>query len=221
MRSIREWERIRDGMAIPRRGKAIVSHDGYRTNEEKGATPDPLMGIFPVGFPIDAEGEAATAELYLTLADQYLGSPMLSAFYGAWAARIGDRDLALALLEEGYGKFCVDRFHQTLEYRADRFPEQPRAGPFFANIGGFLTSLLFGFTGLYARRRGAADMGEPRRKPARRLGGDRGRAGSGSAADACGSSRGRARGRRAHRRVKRGRLSETRGLPSRSHASRG
>ena len=37
---------------------------------------------------------------------------------------------------------------QTLEYRRDPFPEQPAAGPFFANIGGFLTSLLFGFTGM-------------------------------------------------------------------------
>ena len=37
---------------------------------------------------------------------------------------------------------------QTLEYRPDRFPEQPPAGPFFANIGGFLTGLLFGFTGM-------------------------------------------------------------------------
>jgi hypothetical protein len=56
--------------------------------------------------------------------------------------------LALKLLEDGYGAFCVGRFLQTLEYRADRFPEQPQAGPFFANIGGFLTGLLFGFTGL-------------------------------------------------------------------------
>jgi hypothetical protein len=73
---------------------------------------------------------------------------MLSALYGAWAARAGDRILALKLLDEGYGQFCVGRFLQTLEYRADRFPEQPEAGPFFANIGGFLTGLLFGFTGL-------------------------------------------------------------------------
>jgi trehalose/maltose hydrolase-like predicted phosphorylase len=143
-----EWRLIRDTLAIPRRGAAIVSHDGYRSNEEKGATPDPLMGIFPVGFPIDATGEVETTELYLKLADKYVGSPMLSAFYGAWAARIGEHDLALDLLEEGYGKFCVDRFRQTLEYRADRFPEQPQAGPFFANIAGFITSLLFGFTGL-------------------------------------------------------------------------
>ena len=73
---------------------------------------------------------------------------MLSALYGAWAARAGDRSLALRLLDEGYGQFCTGRFLQTLEYRADRFPEQPQAGPFFANIGGFLTGLLFGFAGL-------------------------------------------------------------------------
>ena len=70
-----EWERIRDHLAIPRRGKAIVSHEAYRANEEKGGTPDPLMGIFPVGFPIDAEGEAATTALYLELADGYLRQP--------------------------------------------------------------------------------------------------------------------------------------------------
>jgi hypothetical protein len=36
----------------------------------------------------------------------------------------------------GYGRFCVGRFMQTLESREDVFPEQPRAGPFFANLGG-------------------------------------------------------------------------------------
>jgi protein-glucosylgalactosylhydroxylysine glucosidase len=142
------WEALAAGIAIPRRGKAVVSHDDFRINEEKGATPDPLMGIFPFGFQLDAAGEAATLALYLKAAEAYIGSPMLSALYGAWAARTGDRALALKLLDEGYGQFCVGRFLQTLEYRADRFPEQPQAGPFFANIGGFLTSLLYGFTGL-------------------------------------------------------------------------
>ena len=73
---------------------------------------------------------------------------MLSALYGVWAARSNDRRLALRFLDEGYGQFTSGRFSQTLEYRPDKFPEQPRAGPFFANIGGFLLSLLFGFTGL-------------------------------------------------------------------------
>jgi hypothetical protein len=34
---------------------------------------------------------------------------------------------------------------QTLEYREDVFPEQPPAGPFFANLGGFLLVLMLGF----------------------------------------------------------------------------
>jgi trehalose/maltose hydrolase-like predicted phosphorylase len=154
------WGEVADGMEIPMRDKAVISHDDYRTNEEKGATPDPLMGIFPFGFRLDPEEEQATLALYLGLADDYIGSPMLSALYGAWAARAGDRRLALKLLDEGYGQFTVGRFMQTLEYRPDRFPEQPQAGPFFANIGGFLTSLLFGFTGLRAGPGAADDWSE-------------------------------------------------------------
>ena len=142
------WADIAQRMAIPMRGAVVVSHDGYRTTEKKGGTPDPLMGLFPFGYPLDAEREQATLKFYLELAEDYIGSPMLSALYGAWACRAGDRGLALRLLEEGYAQFCAGRFRQTLEYRPDRFPEQPRAGPFFANIGGFLTTLLFGFTGL-------------------------------------------------------------------------
>ncbi|WP_088342676.1 MULTISPECIES: glycoside hydrolase family 65 protein [Rhodomicrobium] len=142
------WLEIAEGMIIPKRGKAVISHDGYRANEEKGATPDPLMGIFPLGFPLSPAEEQATLELYLGSAQDYIGSPMLSALYGAWAARAGHRQLALKLLDDGYGQFLTGRFLQTLEYRADRFSEQPQAGPFFANIGGFLTGLLYGFAGL-------------------------------------------------------------------------
>jgi len=142
------WTQIADQIKIPTRGSAVVSHDDYRVNEEKGATPDPLMGLFPFGYRLDPQAEAATLALYLKIAQDYIGSPMLSALYGAWAARTGDRKLALKLLDDGYGRFCAGRFLQTLEYRPDRFPEQPQAGPFFANIGGFLTGLLFGFTGV-------------------------------------------------------------------------
>jgi trehalose/maltose hydrolase-like predicted phosphorylase len=85
------WRSIAEGMVLPRRGKVVVSHDGYRKTEEKGATPDPLMGIWPFGYRLDAEEEKATLDFYLDQADAYLGSPMLSALYGAWAARAGDR----------------------------------------------------------------------------------------------------------------------------------
>lgn len=139
------WRSIAKGMATPRRGDVIVSHDGYRKAEEKGATPDPLMAVWPFGFCLPPEQEKATLAFYLDQAGAYIGSPMLSALYGVWAARMGDRALSLRLLDEGYARFESGRFAQILEYRPDRFPEQPRAGPFFANMGGFLSSLLLGF----------------------------------------------------------------------------
>jgi trehalose/maltose hydrolase-like predicted phosphorylase len=142
------WREICDGLVLPMRGEVVISHDGYRKGEEKGATLDPLMGVFPLGAPLGEAQARATLEFYLQQAKDYIGSPMLSALYGAWAARLGDRRAALRLLEEGYGAFINGRFLQTLEYQPDRFPEQPKAGPFFANIGGFLMSLLLGFPGL-------------------------------------------------------------------------
>ena len=142
------WARIADAIVLPRSGQAIVSHDDFDPGEEKGGTPDPLMGVFPLGFDMGPEVEAATLKYYLDIREGYIGSPMLSALYGVWAAYSGDRRLSAQLMEDGYGKFCVGRFEQTLEYREDVFPEQPRAGPFFANLGGFLMGLLIGFPGL-------------------------------------------------------------------------
>jgi trehalose/maltose hydrolase-like predicted phosphorylase len=138
------WDRIAWRMWLPRRQQAVASHDDFRFNEQKGATPDPLMGIWPMGYPLPAEAEAATIQAYLAHAEDYIGSPMLSALYSVWAARVGDRKAALKLFEEGYAQFAQGRFDQILEYRPDRFPDQPRAGPFFANMGGFLSGLLFG-----------------------------------------------------------------------------
>jgi hypothetical protein len=86
-RSALASDRRRHGRAAAWQG--VVSHDGYRKTEEKGATPDPLMGIWPFGFALAPEEEQATLDFYLDQADAYLGSPMLSALYGAWAARTG------------------------------------------------------------------------------------------------------------------------------------
>jgi hypothetical protein len=143
-----DWIKVAANIVLPRKGHVIVSHDGFKSNEEKGGTPDPLMGIFPLGFDMGKESEAATLKFYLGLRKGYIGSPMLSSLYGVWAAYAGDRRLSAQLMDEGYGQFCVGRFEQTLEYRPDVFPDQPRAGPFFANLGGFLIGLLTGFPGL-------------------------------------------------------------------------
>jgi trehalose/maltose hydrolase-like predicted phosphorylase len=144
------WADIAARMYIPlsRRTGVIRNHDDYRTNEEKGETPEAPAGLFPLGYEVDPRIERATYAFYLDLADRYVGSPMLSALLGVHAARLGDRGRALELLERGYADFVFEPFTITDEYSADVFPEMPRAGPFTANLGGFLLSLLYGFPGL-------------------------------------------------------------------------
>ena len=78
------------------------------------------------------------------MADDYVGSPMLSSLLGVFAAHEGDRRRSSALFEEGYGKFCSDRFANVHEYRPDRFPDEPVAGPFYANLSGFLLACMYG-----------------------------------------------------------------------------
>jgi len=48
-----EWIEIAGAIALPIEDGAIVSHDGFKPDEDKGGTPDPLMGIFPLGFGMD------------------------------------------------------------------------------------------------------------------------------------------------------------------------
>ncbi|WP_296600024.1 glycoside hydrolase family 65 protein [Phenylobacterium sp.] len=151
------WTEIAERLVLPMDGNAVVSHDGYAPDEEKGETPDPLMGIFPLDGGLSADQAQATLELYLARADEYAGSPMLSALLGVWASWCGDRDRALQLLDAGYGQFEHGRFGQILEYRPDRSDGQPLAGPFFANIGGFALGLMLGFPGLIP------DGGDPER----------------------------------------------------------
>ena len=143
------WRAMADQLVLPvNRNGVILDHDGYRKNEEKSGTPAALFGMFPVGYPVDPETQRATTEFYLDLADDYVGSPMLSSLLGVWAAMIGDRHGSSHWFEEGYAKFSCDRFNVVHEYRPDRFPDEPVAGPFLANIGGFLTGCLYGLTGL-------------------------------------------------------------------------
>jgi hypothetical protein len=140
---------------------AILSHEGYRPNEEKGATPGPLAGLFPLWYPLEERAARPTLEYYLRLAPGYIGSPMLSPFYGVWAAWAGDRTLSARLYREGYADLAGDRFLQTLEIKPGLEPDKPRSGPFFANLGGFLTGLLYGLPGI------RLGPGEPKDWPCR------------------------------------------------------
>ena len=144
------WSAVLAGLQPPveRRTGALLSHDGWRPDEEKGATPGPLAGVFPLWYDLPPERMRATLDRYLALAPDYIGSPMLSSLYGVWAAWAGDRARSARLLDEGYGTMIAGRFLQTLELDPVKYPETPQSGPFFANLGGFLMGLMYGLPGI-------------------------------------------------------------------------
>jgi trehalose/maltose hydrolase-like predicted phosphorylase len=148
------WESIRQNLYLPLDGRrrVVLNHDKYRRNEEKGETPEALAGLFPYTYDLPAEVEEATYASYLELADRYVGSPMLSALLGVYAARLGRREQSLDLFEKGYAAFILEPFTITAEYDPRVFPEQEIAGPFTANLGAFLTSCLYGLTGIRLSR---------------------------------------------------------------------
>lgn len=156
------WSRVRDGLQLRRMANgALASHDGFHPNETKGATPSPLAGLFPYWFDLDPATARRTLDYYLALAPGYIGSPMLSALYGVWASWAGDRRLATRLYEEGYARLHAGRFLQTLEMAPGQEPGKPESGPFFANLGGFLSGLVYGLPGL------RLDTGDPAGWPQR------------------------------------------------------
>lgn len=144
------WEKIAAGLVIPidAETRVIQNHDSYHPDEPKGDTPEAPAGLFPLDFPTDRETERATFQYYLRFADRYAGEPMLSAILGVYAARLGDRTGSLDLFEKGYADFVIEPYTITTEYSPTVYPDHARAGPFTANLGGFLTSCLYGLSGL-------------------------------------------------------------------------
>lgn len=144
------WAEIADGLVLPkdRRRGAIINHDGARLTETQGGVPESAAGLFPVGYRATAEEELATYRYAAReQAPLYVGAPMLSALLPVFAARGGDPALAREMLERGYGDFINDPFLEPDEYPRSR-TDRPRASPMFANLSGYLTALLYGFTGL-------------------------------------------------------------------------
>jgi trehalose/maltose hydrolase-like predicted phosphorylase len=157
------WTELRAGLRLPisRDLGAVMAHDGFTPREEKGATPGPLFGLFPFGYQLDPKTERATIDYYLTLAPGYIGSPMLSPLYGVWAAWAGDRRASARLFEQGYADLVAGRFLQTLEQLPANEPDKPKAGPFFANLSGFLLGLMTGLPAL------SIGPGDPAQWPSR------------------------------------------------------
>jgi trehalose/maltose hydrolase-like predicted phosphorylase len=146
----RQWAEIADALVVPRgssRG-AIINHDGATLREPQGGVPESAAGLFPVGYRASAKEELATYRYAANeQAPLYVGAPMLSALLPVFAARGGDPDRARELLEQGYGDFINEPFLEPDEYPRSR-TDRPRASPMFANLSGFLTGMLFGFTGV-------------------------------------------------------------------------
>jgi trehalose/maltose hydrolase-like predicted phosphorylase len=146
----KRWQDIADGLVVPtdsRRG-AIINHDGARLDDVQGGVPEGAAGLFPVGYEVAAETELATYRYAaVEQAPLYVGAPMLSALTPVYAARANRRDLAAQLLERGFGDFVTQPFLEPAEHPLSR-TDLPVASPMFANLSGYLTALLFGFTGI-------------------------------------------------------------------------
>jgi trehalose/maltose hydrolase-like predicted phosphorylase len=143
------WDQIASSIVLPidqDRG-VILNHDGYRPDEKGGETPEAPAGLFLLGFDVDAQTERRTLDYYMKAAHRYAGQPMLSSMLGLIPAKMGDRDAALELFERGYADFIVDPFRITAEFSPTVYPDHTIAGPFTANLAGFLTTCIYGLTG--------------------------------------------------------------------------
>ena len=146
----RRWREIAEGIVLPSvsRGRHIPNYDDYRIDQPKAGTPEASAGIFPIGYPVTEAVERATFRYAVQQqSPSYVGTAMLSAFLPYYAARAGLMDDVSRLLELGYGDFINEPFFETDEFTR-REPDKPRTGPMFANTGGYLSTLLYGYTGI-------------------------------------------------------------------------
>ena len=143
-----DWCTVADRLVVPLDGGIVSNHDRYELDEEKGGTPEGASSIFPLGWHATPAVERATFKFAIERqAPAYIGTPMLSAFFPVWAARLGEREAAGELLERGFGRFVDDPFLAPDEFPAHE-KEKPMANPMFANLGGYILGLLFGYPGI-------------------------------------------------------------------------
>ncbi|HEY2916345.1 MAG TPA: hypothetical protein VGI98_03930 [Candidatus Limnocylindrales bacterium] len=143
------WQAIADGLVVPRdrRRGAIVNHEHARLTEVQGGVPEGAAALFPAGYAVDpATARATYRYAAVEQAPLYVGAPMLSALMPVFAARAGLADRAANLLEPGYGAFITEPFREPAEHPVAS--DQPVASPMFANLSGFISGLLYGFTRL-------------------------------------------------------------------------
>ncbi len=149
------WKRIADALFIPvdPKTKIIRKNDSYDLALDY-ACPETMMLTFPFGYPLEPAVREATVRFNLKHAHTYLGSPMNSANFAVWAARAGERALALEFLERGTADRLVEPYLQMLEFTAARGNLSGHTC-FITACGALHTALLLGLTGLQL------DGGEP------------------------------------------------------------
>ena len=160
-----EWEAAAEAIVVPRdrRTGAVVNQDGFRLDESLAETPEAAAAFFPLGYRDRPDVEAATLRFALAhQASRYVGTPMFSALLGVHAAWAGRRKRAAELFEQGYAAFFDDPFGAPDEYPAFD-PRLPQASPMLANLGAFLSSLLYGLPGILPTAR------DPQTWPERRV----------------------------------------------------
>jgi hypothetical protein len=107
----------------------ILNHDRFDPAQEEKAiagTPEAAAGLFPLGYRVEPEVEAATLRDALSRIEPYLGTPMLSAPAGVYAAWLGDRKRAAELFEAGYAEFVNEPYWEVNEFSTSAFPTSRR-----------------------------------------------------------------------------------------------
>ena len=144
------WREIADGLVLPRdrRRGAILNHDGARLEDPRAASRRERPDCSRSDIDRSEREELATYRYAaVEQAPLYVGAPMLSALLPVFAARAGEPALARSSSRAGYGDFINEPFLEPDEYPRSR-NDRPRASPMFANLSGYLTGVLYGFTGL-------------------------------------------------------------------------
>lgn len=148
------WSRIAQTLRLPLGSRWIKNHSAGSLRDRKGGTPEAAAGLLLTGYKVAPALERATYGYAVERqAPRYVGTPMFSALLAGFASRIGDSAATLDLLERGYGAFVNEPYSEV-----DEFPtmtDRPRASPMFANLGGYLTTLLRGFARI------SPSMGQP------------------------------------------------------------
>jgi trehalose/maltose hydrolase-like predicted phosphorylase len=133
------WQRVADGLVLPRDGHLVLEFDGYDGRVIKQADVELLT--YPLEYPLAAESIRANLDTYRRATDPE-GPAMGKSMSAVVAAQLGRREEALALFHGCYQPNLCGPFYALAETPSNG------AVNFLTGVGGALQSLLFGIAGL-------------------------------------------------------------------------